>query len=86
MDVSEQQNTNEESKLESSIKNSEEYSQRHEFHSKIVCLWQIPKDIRSEPLSTSFDIKAKNQESFYDKIDEWRKYFNTLETQGPQVF
>ncbi|MEK6857355.1 MAG: hypothetical protein AABX39_02080 [Nanoarchaeota archaeon] len=55
MDISEQENTQEESKLESSIKNPEE-------------------------------LKAKNQETFYNKIDEWRKYFNTLETQGPQVF
>lgn len=34
----------------------------------------------------SEELKAQNQKLFYEKIEEWKKYFNSADFQGPQVF
>ncbi len=42
--------------------------------------------VTSEDEKAAEELKAKNKNTFYERIDEWRKYFNPLESQGPQVF
>lgn len=37
-------------------------------------------------VKTPEELKEQNINAFYDKIDSLRKYFNPIDTQGPQLF